>query len=187
MATEVGGAAGGVIHGALGERESRCRFNHNPGMTFVAPPLLVARSLAVLIWACAVGSGVVWALKWASPLVVPAATAVNEHASVAPDAQRMGRLLGTVPAAVAAAAPKPAEISRFVLHGVVASGRHAGAALIAADGKPARPYRVGQAVTDGTWLMGVEPRVAVLGRTASGPETARLSLSPPPSMVPAAR
>jgi general secretion pathway protein C len=156
-------------------------------MTLVVPPLLAARGLTALIWACAVGSAVVWALKWTSPLDVPAATPVNQHASIAPDTQRMGRLLGTVPAAAAAAAPKPSEASRFVLHGVVASGRQAGAALIAADGKPARPYRVGQPVTDGTWLMGVEPRVAVLGRTASGPETARLSLPPPPATPPVAR
>jgi general secretion pathway protein C len=148
-------------------------------MTLVAPSLLAARSLTALIWACAVGSGVVWALKWSSPLVAPVSTPVNEHPSAAPDAQRMGRLLGAVPASVAAAAPKLAEATRFVLHGVMVSGRHAGAALIAADGKPARPYRVGQPVADGTWLMGVEPRVAVLGRTASGPETARLTLSPP--------
>jgi general secretion pathway protein C len=150
-------------------------------MNRVASSLFAARTLTVLIWACAVGSAVVWGLKWTRPLAVPVAIPASERAIAASDAQRMGRLLGAGPSPAVAAVAQPAETARFVLQGVVVSARGGGAALIATDGKPARPYRVGQPVTDGTWLMGVEPRAAMLGHTVRGPEKARLTLSPPPS------
>ncbi len=66
---------------------------------------------------------------------------------VAPDAQALARLLGAGPVAPAAA---PAAASRFALEGVLAgtaSGH--GAALIAVDGKPPKPYRVGAEVEPG--------------------------------------
>lgn len=52
--------------------------------------------------------------------------------------------------------------SRFALTGVVASSSQHGAALIAVDGKPAKPYAVGSRVGDEWVLQSVQPRRAVL-------------------------
>jgi len=49
------------------------------------------------------------------------------------------------------------------LVGVVASGESSGVALIAIDGKPARPYRVGAEVADGWVVEKLGSRSAVLG------------------------
>src|SRR6218665_832777 len=68
--------------------------------------------------------------------------------AVAPDAQALARLRGALPSsAPGAAAPVAAPPGRFALIGVL-SGRRSGggAALIAVDGKPARPFRIGAAV-----------------------------------------
>lgn len=52
--------------------------------------------------------------------------------------------------------------SRFALTGVVASSSQHGAALIAVDGKPAKPYAVGSRVGEEWVLQSVQPRRAVL-------------------------
>lgn len=52
--------------------------------------------------------------------------------------------------------------SRFALTGVVASSSQHGAALIAVDGKPAKPYVVGSRVGEEWVLQSVQPRRAVL-------------------------
>ena len=104
------------------------------------------------------------------PAVAPAA--------VAPDAQAMARLLG-VPAAGAAAARAPAAslTSRFALIGVLA-GRSSGggAALIAVDGQPAKPFRVGAVVDEGLVLQSLHPRQARLGASVDGPATLTLDM-----------
>nr|WP_236748495.1 type II secretion system protein N [Acidovorax carolinensis] len=97
---------------------------------------------------------------------------------MAPDAQAMARLLG-VPAADAAAARAPVAslASRFALIGVLA-GRSSGggAALIAVDGKPAKPFRVGTAVDEGLVLQSLDPRQARLGASVDGPATLTLDM-----------
>jgi general secretion pathway protein C len=82
----------------------------------------------------------------------------------------VARALGALskPAADGADAEAPVlESSRFVLVGVVASGAR-GAALIAVDGKPAKPYSVGSTVGDTFVLQSVQARQAVLGKGAAG-------------------
>jgi general secretion pathway protein C len=90
----------------------------------------------------------------------------------------MARLLG-VPAADAAAARAPVAslASRFALIGVLA-GRSSGggAALIAVDGKPAKPFRVGAAVDEGLVLQSLDPRQARLGARVDGPATLTLDM-----------
>ncbi len=66
--------------------------------------------------------------------------------------------------------------SRFQLQGVMAGGPHAGAALIAVDGKPAKPYRVGALVADRLVLQMVEERRITLGPAMDGPQTLVLEL-----------
>ncbi len=53
-----------------------------------------------------------------------------------------------------------------------------GAALIAVDGKPGRPYRVGSKIEDGLILQSVDVRRAMLG-PASGSDVS-LTLEMPP-------
>jgi general secretion pathway protein C len=61
--------------------------------------------------------------------------------------------------------------------GVVADQHSAGAALIAVDGKPAKPYRVGDVVEDGLVLQSVKGRNAALG-PVSGAAVLTLELPP---------
>ncbi len=51
-----------------------------------------------------------------------------------------------------------------------------GAALIAVDGKPARPFRVGTLVEEGLVLQSLEGRRALLGAERGGPSTLTLEL-----------
>ena len=129
------------------------------------------------LWALAGASVVYWGLRLSArpvgltvPVVAPAAAA--------PDAQAMARLLG-VPAAGAAAARAPAAslTSRFALIGVLA-GRSSGggAALIAVDGQPAKPFRVGAVVDEGLVLQSLDPRQARLGASVDGPATLTLDM-----------
>ena len=55
----------------------------------------------------------------------------------------------------------------------------AGAALIAVDGKPARPYRVGTKIEEGVVLQAVAPRKAMLGPAADAPAAFTLEMPPP--------
>ncbi|MCW8181897.1 prepilin-type N-terminal cleavage/methylation domain-containing protein [Verminephrobacter eiseniae] len=100
--------------------------------------------------------------------------------AVAPDAQALARLLGALPSsAPGAAAPVAAPPGRFALIGVL-SGRRSGggAALIAVDGKPARPFRIGAAVDQGLLLQTLAPRQARLGPHMGGPATVILDMPP---------
>jgi general secretion pathway protein C len=132
----------------------------------------------LVLWAAAGASVVYWGLRLSSrPSGLPAAVAVP--APAAPDAGALARLLGASPAAAVAKAPVAAPSSRFALQGVL-SGRSSGggAALIAMDGKPARPYRVGAQVDAGLVLQSLGPRQASLGASVDGPTTVRLEMPP---------
>jgi general secretion pathway protein C len=94
------------------------------------------------------------------------------------DAMSVTRALGGGPAPAPAVAPLASLSSRFVMVGVVADQRAAGAALIAIDGRPAKPFRVGDVVEDGLILQSVRGRTAALG-TAMG-AAAAVSLELPP-------
>ena len=51
-----------------------------------------------------------------------------------------------------------------------------GAALIAVDGKPAKPYRVGAVIDTGLVLQSLGPRQARLGASAEGPASLTLEM-----------
>ena len=62
--------------------------------------------------------------------------------------------------------------------------RQAGAALIAVNGQPPRPYRVGASLEGGLVLQAVSRRSARLGASMNGPATVELTLpesAPAPS------
>lgn len=148
-----------------------------------------ARWFAFVIWAAAAATVVAWGLRLgATPPAVPAYTVpVAESGALRGDTLRLlGRdaepVRGSAPAAPVAAS----EAGRFRLLGVVAprDDRYsaAGLALIAIDGKPARPVRVGSNVDEGLVLLGVHRRGASLGPQDGAPTvTLELPERPPPA------
>lgn len=122
------------------------------------------RASTLLVWALAAGSLTYWGLRLTSqpgvaiPLPVAAVTA-------AIDPLVLGRILG-----VRAQEPVPqaSAASRFALQGVVAGLPRGAAALIAVDGKPARPFRVGTEIEEGFILQSVTGRQALLSATPGG-------------------
>ena len=136
------------------------------------------RGVTFLVWAAAAASAAYWAMKFAgADPSVPRVAAATRQAAPA-DPMVVARLLGHTPGAAGTpvAAAEPAAPSRFSLLGVVSGGARQGAALIAVDGKPARPYRVGTAIEDGLVLISVKPRQAVLGPSVDGPGSITLEL-----------
>ena len=94
------------------------------------------------------------------------------------DPVAVSRLLGANRAAPGPAAPVASLSSRFSLLGVVSAASHDGAALIAVDGKPARPYHVGAPIDESLVLQSVQPRQAVLANSLGGPPVLTLELPP---------
>jgi general secretion pathway protein C len=136
------------------------------------------RGAAFALWALAAASATYWGLKLtARPGAVAAGPAMARGAAPT-DPAAVARLLGaTMQAAVQA--PVASLASRFALVGVVAGRSRAGAALIAVDGRPARPFRVGASVDEGLLLQSVEGRRAVLAASADGPAVLTLELPQP--------
>jgi general secretion pathway protein C len=138
------------------------------------------RGATFALWALAAGSAVYWGLKLGGaqrPLNVP----VPPPRQVAgADPVAIARLLGSTPAAaVATATATPSLASRFQLVGVVAGeSSGAGAAVIAVDGKPAKPYRVGAAIEEGLLLQSVRGRTATLAAQPAGQPVLTLELPP---------
>lgn len=137
---------------------------------------LAVGASTLLVWALAAGGVAYWALRLAggeAPVQVPVATALDPDARV--DGAAVARALG---ARQARSAPADDDLSRrVVLRGVLTHG-HDGAALIAVDGQPARPLRVGASLDalGADWtLRAVTPHAAVL---ASAGRELRLELPP---------
>lgn len=121
------------------------------------------------------------------------AAVVSSASAAQVDPLKVARLLGAADStAAAAAAPVVAAASRFSLVGVVAGASRTGTALIAVDGKPAKPYRVGAVVDAGYMLQSVGPRIAVLAPAAGAPASLTLEMAQPrpagtaPGVAPAA-
>ena len=136
------------------------------------------RLTTLALWLLAAGSAVYWGLRLSAPVAgapVPAGAA----ALPVPGAVALARLLGGVglegPAVVAA--PVASVASRFALVGVLA-GRSsgAGAALIADDSQPAKPFRVGAKIDAGLVLQSVGVRQARLGAALRGPTLVTLEV-----------
>jgi general secretion pathway protein C len=126
------------------------------------------------VWALVAASAVYWGTRLSSAGGGSAAPAVMRAAPPA-DPAAVARVLGAGPA-VATAGAVASPGSRFALMGVVAGSGRDGAALIAVDGKPARPYRVGAEIDTGLVLQSVEPRRVALGASPDGPPSVTLEL-----------
>ena len=144
-----------------------------------------ARLSAFLVWALVAAGVAFWGLRLiARPAALPAnVQAVDSRVIAGGDFVRM---LGAAPV-VESAAPAPiAESSRFKLLGVLApAGREGsslrsqgGVALIAVDGKPAKPYAVGAQLDADLILQNVARRSASIG-PVGGAASVVLELPPP--------
>ena len=128
--------------------------------------------------ALAAASASFWALKVSAVNVDTASPAAAIAGPVAIDGASVLRALGGGPGAMLVAAPSASLMSRFAMVGVVADQRSAGVALISVDGKPAKPFRVGDLIEDGLILQSVQGRKAALG--AAPGTAAALTLELPP-------
>jgi general secretion pathway protein C len=141
------------------------------GSTRTAWPTVAAG----VLWLAAGLSAGYWVLQaWgrAPVTAVPAAS----MAPPAVDTNSVARGLGAVPVARQAAAEAAPVASRYALKGVVAVGTQRGAALIAIDGQPPLPYRVGSALDGGLVLQAVTGQEVRMGPTAEGPPTVTLAV-----------
>ena len=151
------------------------RINDNRRMVSNLQSKWTVAGATFLLWALVAGSAVFWALKFTARSGGPGPTVAALRAPAQADPAAVARLLGASPA-TAAAAPVASLSSRFTLVGVVASRSHGGAALIAVDGRPAKPFRVGTAIDEGLILQSVEARRATIAATQDGPPVLTLEL-----------
>lgn len=145
--------------------------------------LMLARSMAFLVWMLLGGSAAYWGLQlFARPLATPAdALPVSESRVARAD---LSRLLGSTPVAAQAEPEAPTE-SRLRLLGVVAPGSERaarsgeGLALIEVDGV-ARTVRVGARLDGELRLLRVDAKSASLGLAGQAPSQT-LQVSPLPA------
>ncbi len=142
------------------------------------------RFATFLVWLLAAGCAVYWALKFVRGPAAPfsAAVAASTGGASTVDVQALARGLGGGKNALASppevgVAPSALASSRFVLTGVVAQkSNRQGVALIAVDGKPPRPYRVGTSLADGAMLHSVSAGKAMLSASMDAPPSLILEL-----------
>ncbi|MDB5829587.1 MAG: hypothetical protein JWQ73_3807 [Variovorax sp.] len=131
-----------------------------------APARWPAATATVVLWGAAAASIVFWGLRLTTPADAAAPPAVGGPVVPSVDAVALSHFLGGVSSEPVATAT-PDAASRFALLGVVADTDGQGVALIAVDGKPPRPFRIGSSIggrTGGSYvLQSVGPRAATLG------------------------
>ena len=131
------------------------------------------RAVTFLLAALAAASAAYWGLKWTASAPSQASAAMVFSDAPQADPQVVARLLG---GGRTAAAPVESAASRFKLLGVVADLAKGGYALIAIDGKPAKPYQVGAPLDDALILQSVSARSASLAPSAEAPASVILEL-----------
>lgn len=131
-------------------------------MALPAQNIWLSRFFTFAIGTVAAASGAFWALKFSGVVNTKPSVSVDSQQQVASDVVSVARALGAADPAGASANATTQASSRFVLTGVLANPKSAGAALIAVDGKPARPFTVGATVGSDWVLRTLEPRRAIL-------------------------
>ncbi len=133
------------------------------------------RLVTFLIAALAAASAVYWLLKWRATTPPSQGAALAYASPAAVDPRALARLLGGGQSPVKATLALSAA-SRFKLMGVVADLAKGGYALIAIDGKPAKPYHVGSRLTESLVLHSVARRSAALAASLDAPVSVTLEL-----------
>jgi general secretion pathway protein C len=116
----------------------------------------------LLVWAGVAYTAVVLVLRWSEGAEEGFHLIAGvEQKQLSPDVDSLAvsKALGVTPVQSASVS----LASRFVLVGVMDGGPTQGVALISVDGKPAKPYRLGQTVTDGFVVLATGPKKAELG------------------------
>ncbi len=145
---------------------------HTPGHSMFA-----VRFATFLLAALAAGSAAYWGLKiWGAGAVGAGVPVAGVSAVPLVNSQAVARALGGGGVLAAAPAAQGPVASRFTLLGVVADTSSGGAALIAVDGKPARPFAVGALVDGQLVLQSVTGRRATLAADRRGPADVTLEL-----------
>lgn len=157
-------------------------------MTSLDRSLWPARLSSFVLAALAVASVVYWGLRWSEPISTPRAPADGLTNQREIDTARVAQLLGASPASEddRDATPAVNAASRFKLIGVIAQGKgnRIGSALIAIDGAPAKPFRVGDRLSDDLLLQSVSARGAALAPSMQAPVGVALELPPLSSAKP---
>jgi general secretion pathway protein C len=130
-------------------------------MLTTLPSKWAVRGATFALWMLAAMAAAFWGLRMSAGTPPAPTGGVPGVAPIASDPAAVARLLGGGP--VQAGAAMPSMASRFQLVGVVAQGQRNGIALLAIDGKPARPFRVGASLDQGLVLLAVEGRRAMIG------------------------
>lgn len=123
-------------------------------------------------------SGTYWVLKSTQTNSVATATVVATPGTASLDPQAVARALGGGIAVLLPGSDKTAVQTAYVLVGVIAGGAQGGAALIAVDGKPPKPFRVGAVVDANLVLQSVGARRATLAVGSDGVGQITLELPP---------
>ena len=134
------------------------------------------RGASFVLAALAAASASFWALKVSAVNTSITASAAAGGGPLVIDSVAVTRALGGGPGAAPAAEPAVSLSSRFAMVGVIADLRSGGAALISIDGRPAKPYRVGDVLEDGLILQSVKGRSATLGLAVTGASALTLEL-----------
>ena len=147
-----------------------------------------SRIVAFMLWALAAMLATFWLLKVAGVSEAPVKAGAIGVETPAVDVQNLARALGPAPVTGTATADVPAQISdagaRMRLLGVVAGRKSGGIALIAIEGQPPRPYRVGSQVDANHTLIRVATRSATLSPTQPNSPPCTLEV-PPTTTAPA--
>jgi len=136
--------------------------------------LPLARIVSVLLFAALCAIVVGWALQLLAPRAPIAPAGALAQVQGPPDLSAAGQLFGGVPR------PQDTQVqaapSNIQVTGVLASGAR-GVALLAIDGRPAKPFAVGEPVSDGMTVRSVAADAVELDR-ASGGVPMRLAAPP---------
>ncbi len=134
------------------------------------------RLLTFVMAALAAGSASFWALKW-QDAPGPSETPVVLTPPQSIDTAKLAQLLGV---SATGEAPTASGPGKYQLQGVIVQGTQGsqGSALIAIDSQPAKPYRVGQNVSDNLVLHSVARRSAALASTGQNKPFITLELMP---------
>ncbi len=139
------------------------------------------RVVTFFLAAAAAASLAFWSLQW--PMAARTdRVATVELAAPTIDSAKLAQLLGFSATATSGGAlgPSANAASRYKLLGVIAQGSQRGSALIAVDGEPAKPYRVGESVTEGMLLQSVKGRRVTLAPEMNGNQGVILEMPPMP-------